>query len=343
MANNNTYTPRVKAYPDLMKGRTIMYVHGFASSACSGTVRRLRATFPNATVVARDMPVDMNEALQWLRQLCQEHKPDLIVGTSMGGMLTERMRGYNRICVNPAMAMGDTMEAHHMIGMQQWMNPREDGAKEFLVTKAMAKEVKALTDTRYADLPAAGTPQWEQEQERVWGLFGDEDNVVDTYGEFSAHYRQAAHFHGGHRMDDSSFIHGVLPVIRWVSDRLDGIERPTVALAWDCLPDSYGNPTSSLAKAVSFLIERYKVLVVAPSLTERPEQCQQVIDWVQRHLGTALHNRVVFTSMPETLMADYWVGAAKPAGFMGTAIAWGSDEFKTWEEVITYFDLLGGQ
>ena len=29
--------------------------------------------------------------------------------------------------------------------------------------------------------------------------------------------------------------------------------------------------------------------------------------------------------------------------FMGTVIRWGSDKFKTWEEIIGYFELLGGQ
>ena len=29
--------------------------------------------------------------------------------------------------------------------------------------------------------------------------------------------------------------------------------------------------------------------------------------------------------------------------FMGTNIQYGSDEFKTWEEIITFFERLGGQ
>ena len=45
----------VKQYPDLMSGKKIMYVHGFGSSAQSGTVAMLRTLLPNATVVARDI------------------------------------------------------------------------------------------------------------------------------------------------------------------------------------------------------------------------------------------------------------------------------------------------
>lgn len=41
----------VKQYPELMRGKKIMYVHGFGSSAQSGTVQMLRTLMPNATVV----------------------------------------------------------------------------------------------------------------------------------------------------------------------------------------------------------------------------------------------------------------------------------------------------
>ena len=40
--------------------------------------------------------------------MCTE-KPDLIIGTSMGGMYTELLKGFDRILVNPAFEMGDTM------------------------------------------------------------------------------------------------------------------------------------------------------------------------------------------------------------------------------------------
>ena len=42
-----------------------------------------------------------------------------------------------------------------------------------------------------------------------------------------------------------------------------------------------------------------------------------------------------------TVFGDGSGGADK--GFMGTAIEYGSDEFKTFEEIITFFERLGGQ
>ncbi len=49
----------VKQFPELLKGKTLLYVHGFGSSGQSGTVGRLRTAFPNATVVAPDLPLSL--------------------------------------------------------------------------------------------------------------------------------------------------------------------------------------------------------------------------------------------------------------------------------------------
>ena len=111
-----------KQYPDLMSGKKIMYVHGFASSAQSGTVEMLRHLMPNATVVARDIPIHPEEAMAMLRSMADEEQPDLIIGTSMGGMYTEQLHGFDRILVNPAFEMGETMSK--FTGKQVFQNPR---------------------------------------------------------------------------------------------------------------------------------------------------------------------------------------------------------------------------
>ena len=55
-------------FPELMKGKKVMYVHGFASSAQSGTVALLRQLMPNAEVVADDVPLVPQEAIEFLRR-----------------------------------------------------------------------------------------------------------------------------------------------------------------------------------------------------------------------------------------------------------------------------------
>ena len=60
--------PYIKQFPELFKGKKIMYVHGFGSSGQSGTVTRIREVFPNTTVIAPDLPIRPQEAMDLLRE-----------------------------------------------------------------------------------------------------------------------------------------------------------------------------------------------------------------------------------------------------------------------------------
>ena len=131
--------PYIKQFPDLMSGKKIMYVHGFLSSGQSGTVKMLQDLMPNATFVAEDIPVHPEEGMEMLLKLQETEKPDLIIGTSMGGMYTEMLKGTDRILVNPAFEMGNTMSS--MTGKQEFQNPRKDGVNELMVTKGLIKDV----------------------------------------------------------------------------------------------------------------------------------------------------------------------------------------------------------
>ena len=193
-----TENPYIKQFPDLMAGKTVLYVHGFASNGQSGTVRRLQEVLPEARVIAPDLPIHPHEALALLHDVCQQEKPDLIVGTSMGGMFAEQLRGYDRICVNPALDIAETMRAHGLTGTQQFQNPRQDGVQEFYVDKALVKEYREVSEQRFQNMT-------DDDRQRVYGLFGDEDELVDTYDMFHEHYPQALYFHGEHRMNDRSF------------------------------------------------------------------------------------------------------------------------------------------
>lgn len=333
----------VKQYPELMRGKKIMYVHGFGSSAQSGTVQMLRTLMPNATVVARDIPLHPEEGLQMLKAMAAEEQPDLIIGTSMGGMYTEMLTGFDRILVNPAFEMGDTMSK--FTGKQVFQNPREDGVQEFIVTKGLIKEYQEMTTHNFEH---AADPD---ERTRVIALFGDNDPVVHTYDLFHEHYPTAIGFHGEHRLTDNVAMHYLIPVIRYIDDRQEGRERPVVYVDIETLRDSYGNATASMHKAYEMLIEHYNVYVLAPSPSDNAQQMVDDTRWVEQFLSAPAWGRIVFTNQRQMLYGDYLITpAAQPKPtlqeqpeFMGTQIEWGSDEFKTWEEIIVFFDRLGGQ
>ena len=314
-----------------MQDKTVLYCHGFASSGQSGTVTRLRTVMPNARVIAPDLPVHPVEALALLRDVCDKEKPDLIIGTSMGGMFAEQLRGFDRICVNPALEMGETMKAHGMTGTQQFQNPRQDGVQEFYVDKALVKEYRDVSEQRFCGI----TPE---DARRVYGLFGDRDDLVDTFGMFSEHYPLACHFHGEHRMDDRSFMHSVMPVIRWIDDRQSNRQRPIIYIGIETLTDACQKPAASAQKAVRLLIEHYDVYFVAP-----PVDYAATVSWLEEYINVPAWRHTVFTFRRDLLYGDYLISHEKEGDTMATLLEYGSDTFKTWDDIIEYFSRLGGQ
>ena len=306
MEQQNQY---VKQFPELMKGKTVMYLHGFGSSGQSGTVTRLRTILPNANVIAPDLPIHPEEAQALLRELCEKEQPDLILGTSMGGMYTEQLYGYDRICMNPALCLADTMQQHGMTGTQTFQNPRLDGVQQFYVDKAMVKEYRQVSERRFSGLEGLGDEELEKERNRVYGLFGDKDDLVDTFDMFRERYHKAAHFHGEHRMDDRSFMHAVVPVIRWIDDRQENRQRPIIYIGIETLVDAYNKPNR----------------------------------WLEEYVNVPAWRHTIYTHRRDLLYGDYLISKKKEGDTMATLLEYGSDTFKTWEDIIEYFSRLGGQ
>ena len=327
--------------PELMKGKQIVYVHGFASSGRSGTVERLRTLMPNATVTAPDLPIHPAEAMDELRQLCASLRPNLIVGTSMGGMYAEMLHGYDRILVNPAFQMADTMREHGMIGLQQFKSPRADGATSFIVNKALVKEYRTVTDQCFSQLDDA-------ERQHVWGLFGDEDTTVHTFDIFASHYpHRAISFHGEHRLNDKTLVNAVMPVIRWIDDSQEHRSRPIIYVSIDALRAPDGSQMSSALKAFRILSERYSMFIVAPSPDyDSDNYTDGVRQWAREVINVPCFGHLVYTNYKSLLYGDYLIDPAlddDTRAFTGTRIPFGDDTFKTWEEIIEYFGRLGGQ
>lgn len=184
----------------------IIYFHGFASSGASGTVEILRNELPDIEVIAPDIPVDPVEALPFLKQLCADEQPDLVIGTSMGGMYAQQMRGFRRICINPAFNMS-TQSGVLKTGVHKFHNGRKDSQKEFRITRDIIQHHNQMERQQFKDI----TP-WDKEH--CWGLFGINDPVVHTYDLFKKHYPNAIRFEGEHRLN-AKVIHKVLvPLIK---------------------------------------------------------------------------------------------------------------------------------
>lgn len=323
------------ARPGLFAGKKILYVHGFASSGASGTVGRLRLLLPQATVIAPDLPVDPHEAISLLKDLCARENPDLIVGTSMGGMYTEQLTGYDRICVNPALHLADTILKNNGLGKQEFHNVRQDGQTSFMVTKALLEDYRAVSDNRFSVV----------EPDRVYGLFGTRDTMVNCFDEFAVHYPQSIHFDGEHQLNDHTFLWTLLPVMQWIDDRQEGRAKRTLMVEMhDVLRDTRNDlPVGEAFKVFHHLSELYDAYIVCREDPNKPERWGENLEWASAHIGVPAWNRVLVGNHPELLMGDYLLTRQGCDGFLGTVLKFGEDPFRTWADVQTFFDRLGGQ
>lgn len=189
------------------RNNKLLYVHGFASSGSSGTVMTLRRHLASWRVIAPDLPVDPFEALELLRGIVEKEKPDVVVGTSMGGMYAQQLWGVPRIIVNPSFEMSRSLLFGKM-GRNRYTAKRQDGATEFRIDKAVVERFKLMEKTQFDGVNNA-------EKELVTALFGDKDPVVNFYPLVSELYgkERCVHFNGEHRLNDEVVKKVLVPII----------------------------------------------------------------------------------------------------------------------------------
>ena len=189
------------------RNNKLLYVHGFASSGSSGTVMTLRRHLSSWRVIAPDLPVDPFEALELLRGIVEQEKPDVVVGTSMGGMYAQQLWGIPRIIVNPSFEMSRSLLFGKM-GRNKYMSKRQDGVTEFRIDKAVVERFKQMEKTQFDGVN-------DHEKALVTALFGDKDPVVNFYPLVSELYgkERCIHFNGEHRLNDEIVKKVVIPII----------------------------------------------------------------------------------------------------------------------------------
>ena len=186
----------------------ILYFHGFASSGATGTAETLRRLLPEVEVISPDIPVDPTEALPYLRNLCEQEKPDLIIGTSMGAMYAQQMFGYKKICVNPAFNMS-TMSKVFKTGEHKFLNGRKDNQKTFKITKEIIQKHNMMERQQFKGI----TPF---DKENTYGLFGIHDTTVNTYDLFKKYYKNAQRFDGEHHLNEKALRTAVIPLVKQI-------------------------------------------------------------------------------------------------------------------------------
>ena len=179
----------------------ILYIHGLSSSGFSGTADRLRRYLPDDIIFSPDVPVEPQEALTMLQKLVERESVDLVIGTSMGGMFAQKLRGYKKILVNPSFHVSRSMRGK--LGINEFFSPRADGATHYEITEELCDRYEAMENGQFDNLT-------EEEREITLGLFGTSDDVINCSEEYKQHYTHFSQFNGGHRLTEND-----IKTLRW--------------------------------------------------------------------------------------------------------------------------------
>ena len=179
----------------------VLFVHGLASSGAYKMASMLRQLLKPCEVIAPDLPLDPEEALGLLDDICTREKPDLIVGLSWGAFLSLRLNHCPIVAVNPDLHISKLLKAN--VGPMAYLSPRSDGAKEFRISEEICLKYEEI-EKKAAVLTVP-----------FLGCFADNDELVRCGDEFEALYpAHSFHYPGGHLPGYLQMKSFIVPAIR---------------------------------------------------------------------------------------------------------------------------------
>ena len=173
--------------------KKILFLHGFfASGSCIPAIALHEAFEGRIRVITPDLPIHPKEALMFIHQLCNEEKPDLLVGNSNGSFLAQIIApivGIPALLGNPHLEMTEFLKPR--IGEHQYKSPRMDGKQDFVIDEALISEFEELQKDQFKNV----SPYWK---DKIWGIFGEQDTLAHYKPLFLKYYTNAYSFPGGH-------------------------------------------------------------------------------------------------------------------------------------------------
>ena len=183
--------------------KKILFLHGFyASGQCIPAVALREAFEGRAEVITPDLPMHPKEAIRFIRELIEDEQPDLLIGNSCGAFYAQMVApvvGIPALLGNPHFRMTEFLKPR--IGKHQYKSPRKDGKQNFVIDEALIEEFAEMEAIQFLDKPSGEAERDNCRpdfQDRIWGLFGEQDTLAHFEPLFLQHYKRSFHFPGGH-------------------------------------------------------------------------------------------------------------------------------------------------
>ena len=96
------------------------------------------------------------------------------------------------------------------VGTHEYFKPRKDGATRFEITPEIIRHHAEMEVHQFDGIT-------DEDRRQVWGMFADNDRLVNGEALFLQYYHQVIHFSGEHRMDDAVIKDVLVPLIRKIT------------------------------------------------------------------------------------------------------------------------------
>jgi len=171
----------------------ILFLHGFYASGQCVPAEALRIAFKDkAEVLTPDLPMHPKEAINYIHDLIDKERPNVLVGNSCGSFYAQMVApivGLPALLGNPHFKMTEFLTPR--IGTHQYKSPRKNGKQDFIIDDQLIAE--------FAELEAHQFDKYNPDyMGRIWGIFGEQDTLAHFEPLFLQYYSQSYHFHGGH-------------------------------------------------------------------------------------------------------------------------------------------------
>ena len=189
--------------------KKILFLHGLNWSGECPMAQTLSTELAGiAELISPDLSVNPNEAMAMLLDLCDEIKPDLIVGSSYGAFLGQQLVkivGVPAILCSPMFHMADFLETR--IGWHDFISPRQNGEKSYEITPELIAE--------YRDMELHQFDCYDEfYRDRVWAFYGSQDTLAMTRAEFLSYYSTVSDYVGPHTMTLDNVRQSLAPAVR---------------------------------------------------------------------------------------------------------------------------------
>lgn len=189
--------------------KKILFLHGFFATGSCAMAKTLRDAFEgSAVVLTPDLPLHPKEALDKIRSIIDKERPDLLLGNSCGAFLAQMLApvvGIPALLGNPHFRMTEFLKPR--FGEHEYKAPRMDGNQRLAIDEALIDEFAELEALQFD----CCSPYYK---DRVWGLFGERDNIAHFCPLFLQHYDNAFRFPGGHTPTEQEVMTWYVPLAK---------------------------------------------------------------------------------------------------------------------------------